>query len=167
MRRATTVLLTVQSSTMYPAPVCRHKDRILEGSARNRHWTRLGATGWSLPMPKPFPDCPPFLEQLFDNQDLDAAVEKATRANPLGAYPLLDTFITDQCIYMVPRLHQAGTPSVLAHELFHRMREMAHVSALAMHCAIWRSLLPSEDVAAELGPKTPPDNGPPDGPPPS
>lgn len=118
-------------------------------------------------MPKPFPDCPPFLEQLFDNQDLDAAVEKATQVNPLGAYPLLDTFISDQCYYMLNRLNEAGTPMALTHELFRRMRKMGHISALAMHCAIWRGLLPSEDVTGELGPKTPPDKRPPDGPTPS
>lgn len=93
-------------------------------------------------MPRPLPRSPPTEEQLFNSRDLDAALKKAAESDPLAAYPALDKFISGQCHCMLHQLIGAGMPAVLAQELFGRMRAMGHVSALAMHGAIWREFLP-------------------------
>jgi hypothetical protein len=102
-------------------------------------------------MPRPFPGSPPSLEQLFDRRDLDAAFARATAPDPLGAYPALDKFISDESYHLLYQLIGAGTPVAVAQELARRMRTMGHVSALAMHGAMWRHFLPAGNVESEPG----------------
>jgi len=108
-------------------------------------------------MPFPFPGRPPHAEQLFKKLDLEAAVNSPADPNPLMAYPLLDMYICNRCQLMVDQLSAEGVPVLVAHELYYRMRRMGQVSAMAMHHAIWRGLLPVTDANGDLRPSVSPE----------
>lgn len=119
-------------------------------------------------MPPQKPLWPDDRELILDEYDLGTAYYQALwYSDPLHGYPVLANFINTRCTRMFRRLKNAGLSSEQADEACRFAREIGNVSALAMHRAIWRDLLPAPGVNGELRSRypvdEPPDQIPPDG----
>lgn len=94
----------------------------------------------------------PLCEHILDQYDLLAALQIGRQVDCLERYPVLDSYIERASITLAMSAWRDGATGPVAERVLHFTRNVARVSAVAVHRAVWGGLIyfgPTEEGEPE------------------